>query len=73
MKIRNVAIAVAAISMAAAPAIAQASFERSTAPVEGESGAAGTSGILIALFAAAAAIAGIVIIADGGNDEPASP
>jgi len=72
MKLRNVALATAALSLAASPAIAEAAFERSNAPVEGESELAG-SGILIAVLGAAAVIGGIILIADNDDDEPASP
>lgn len=73
MKFRNLAAATAVVSLAASPAIAEASFARTSAPVEGESELEGGSGILIAVLAAAAIIAGIVIAADDGNDEPLSP
>ena len=72
MKIRNVVLATAALSLAASPAIATA-FERSSAPVDGENEIAGASGVLIAVLAAAAVIGGIVIIADNDDDEPTSP
>ncbi len=73
MKLRNVALATAALSLAATPAIAEAAFERSNAPVEGESELAAGSGILIAVLGAAAVIGGIILIADDDDDEPASP
>lgn len=73
MKIRNLALATAAVSLAASPAIAEVAFERSAAPVEGESNLEGGSGIIIAVLAAAAVIAGIIIVADDGDDAPASP
>lgn len=74
MKIRNVLAATAALSVAATPAIAQSvqADARVSAPVEGESdlgGEAGGTGIILALLAAAAIIAGIVIAADGDNDD----
>ena len=72
MKFRNLAVATAAISMAAAPAVAEANADRAVAPVEGQSELEGGSGLIIALLAAAAIIAGIVIAADGGDDEPIS-
>ncbi len=71
MKIRTLAAATAAVSLAATPAIAEASFDRSIAPVEGESELEGGSGIIIAILAAAAVIAGIIIAADG-DDDPVS-
>ncbi len=72
MKFRNIALATAALSLAASPAIAEAAFERSVAPVEGESELEGGSGILIAVLAAAAVIGGIIIIADNDDDDPVS-
>ncbi|MBV7259274.1 hypothetical protein [Erythrobacter crassostreae] len=74
MKFRNLALATAAVSLAASPAIAEAAFDRASAPVEGESELSGENGILIALLAAAAVIAGIIVIAsDDGEDLPTSP
>ena len=74
MKFRTLAAATAVVSLAASPAIAEATFDRSTATVEGESemGEGGGSGIIIALLAAAAIIGGIVIAADSGDDNPIS-
>ena len=72
MKLRNVALATADLSLAAAPAVAEASFDRSSAPAEGES-LEGGSGIIIAILAAAAIIAGIIIAADGDDDDAVSP
>ena len=69
MKLRNLALATAALSLAASPAIAEAAFDRSSAPIEGESEAAGGSGILLGLLAAAAVIGGIIIIADDDDDD----
>lgn len=73
MKIRNLALATAALSLAASPAIAEAAFERSVAPLNGESELEGSGGIIIGVLAAAAVIGGIIIIADDDDDEPASP
>ncbi|WP_427969193.1 hypothetical protein [Altererythrobacter sp.] len=73
MKFRKIAAATAVVSLAASPAIAEAAFSRTAAPVEGESEIGGGSGILIAILAAAAVIGGIIIAADGGDDEPVSP
>ncbi len=74
MKIRNLVLATAALSLAASPAIAEAAFERSVAPVEGESeiGGAGGSTLLLALLGAAAVIGGIIVIADGDDDDSIS-
>ncbi len=65
MKFRTLAAATAAVTLAAAPAVAQ--FERSAAPVEGEAELGGSS-LLIGLLAAAAVIGAIIIIADGDDD-----
>ncbi|GAA4051800.1 hypothetical protein [Parerythrobacter jejuensis] len=71
MKFRNVLAATAALSLAAAPAVAEASFARTAAPVEGESEAGG-SGIVIGILAAAALIGGIIIAAGGSDNDPVS-
>lgn len=70
--------AVAAASLVSAPVLAQAvqpvsSVERTGAAVESESDLEGGSGIIIAILAAAAVIAGIIIAADGSEDTPTSP
>lgn len=70
MKIRTIALATAALSLAASPAIAQAAFDRSIAPIEGESELEG-SGLLLAILGAAAVVGGIIVIAD--DDDPTSP
>lgn len=74
MKFRNLFAATAAMSMAATPVLAQSA--PAVAPATGENefgGEAGGSGIIIAILAVAAIIASIVIVADGGDDEPISP
>lgn len=74
MKIRTLALATAAVSLAASPAIAEAAYDRANAPVEGESELmGGGSSIILALLAAAAIIGGIIIAADSGEGAPASP
>ncbi|OGS51426.1 MAG: hypothetical protein A3J40_03205 [Erythrobacter sp. RIFCSPHIGHO2_12_FULL_63_10] len=72
MKFRTLAAALAVVSLAASPAIAESAFSRATTSVEGESELGG-SGTLIALLAAAAIIAGIYFAVDGGSDNPVSP
>ncbi|MHA7819208.1 MAG: hypothetical protein ACX930_06145 [Erythrobacter sp.] len=72
MIIRNIALAAAALSLAASPAIAEAAFDRSSAPLEGESEAAGGAGVLLGILAAAAVVGGIIVAASD-NDAPASP
>lgn len=72
MKSRNLLAATAALSLAASPALAQtsANVDRISAPVaQDESDLEGGSGILIALLAAAAVIAGIIIASDGSDDD----
>ena len=73
MTFRNIALATAAVSLAAAPAIAQADFARAAAPVSGDSELEGGSGVIIGVLAAAAIIAGIIIAADGDDDDGVSP
>jgi hypothetical protein len=72
MKFRTLAAAAAAITVAATPAIAEASFDVAAAPVSGKSKLEGGSGTILAILAAAAIIAGIVLVADGGSDAPVS-
>ena len=72
MKFRTLAAALAVVSLAASPAIAESAFNRAASSVEGESELGG-SGTLIALLAAAAIIAGIYFAVDGGSDNPVSP
>ena len=49
MKIRTLAVAAAAMSLASAPAVAEISLDRSAAPVEGESEIGAAAGVLGAL------------------------
>jgi len=74
MKLRSAVLATAALSLVAAPVFAEASFDRTVAPAEGEE-LEGTSGILIAVLGVAAVVAAIIIIADDDDDddEPVSP
>tara|TARA_B100000678_G_scaffold207727_1_gene175315 strand:+ start:2734 stop:2952 length:219 start_codon:yes stop_codon:yes gene_type:complete len=71
MKARNILAGTAALTLAAAPAIAQVDLDRAAAPVAGESDATGT-GIVLGVLAVAAIIAGIVIAADDSEDFPVS-
>jgi hypothetical protein len=69
MKMKTLFAAAAASSLAIAPVALNAeSFDRTVAPVAGESELEGENGILIAILAAAAVIAGIIIIADDDDD-----
>jgi len=75
MKFRNLLAATAAVSLAASPALAQtsANVDRTSAPVQNESELEGDgSGVILAILAAAAIIAGIIIAADGKEDSPLS-
>ena len=69
MKFRSALAAMAAVSLAAAPAVAEGNFASVSAPVEGESEVGGGSGsIVLGLFAAAAIIGGIIIaVSDDEN------
>lgn len=67
MKLNRFVITSVAISLVAAPAVAQVSFGRSIAPVAGESELEGRSGLL-AVFGAAAIVGAIVLIADDDDD-----
>ncbi|MAK99938.1 MAG: hypothetical protein CL807_03185 [Citromicrobium sp.] len=71
MKARNILAGAAALTLAAAPAIAEVNLDRAAAPVAGESEATG-AGIVLGILALAAIIAGIVIAAQGGDDVPTS-
>ncbi|ABC62414.1 hypothetical protein [Erythrobacter litoralis] len=71
MILRNVLAATAALSLAAAPAVAEASFARASTPVEGESEAGG-GGALLGIFAAVAIIGGIIIAASGDDNDALS-
>lgn len=72
MKLRALALGAAALSLSAAPVVAEASLDRTTAPVEGEN-LEGTTGIIVIVLGAAALIAAIILIADDDDDEPVSP
>ncbi|RDC59314.1 hypothetical protein HME9302_00501 [Alteripontixanthobacter maritimus] len=73
MKVRNVLAATAALSLVAAPAIAQADVAVAPAVETNELGnnEDGT-GVILALVAAALVIAGIIIVADGDDDDALS-
>ncbi len=75
MKFRTIALATAALSLAATPAIATVAFERSSAPSEDASEIEGSgTGLIAGLFAAAAVIGGIIVISDNEQDDaPVSP
>jgi hypothetical protein len=71
MRLKTIALGTAAAAMASAPVLASSlSAERSDAPVANEAELGG-DGMIIGILAAAAVIAGIIIIADG-DDDPVS-
>jgi hypothetical protein len=72
MKIRGALAALAAVTLAAAPAVAEGEFSRVSAPVEGTSEAGGGSGAVVLAIGALAAIIGGIIIAAGSDDTPIS-
>ncbi len=72
--------AVAAASLVSAPVFAQAQQPVSSTSEAARTGAnasgedlEGGSGVILAVLAAAAVIAGIIIAADGSDDTPTSP
>jgi hypothetical protein len=69
MKLRNFAIAAAALGLAAAPVAAEA--VRDATPVENANALKGNSELFYVL-GAAAIIAAIIAVASGGNDDPIS-
>ena len=83
MRFGKISLAViAAASLVSAPVVAQtapaaksatAQVERAGANLQDENKLEGGSGIIIAVLAAAAIIAGIVIAADNEEDTPTSP
>lgn len=69
MNLRNLAAATAALSLMAAPAVAQT--ERASAPVSEESEMGGSS-VVLAILAVAAIIAGILIFVSDNDDDSVS-
>lgn len=70
MKVRNIAAVAAALTLVASPAVAQA--ERVSAPVSDESEMGRGSGLILAILAVAAVIAGIIILVDNNEDDSIS-
>ncbi|WP_299191463.1 hypothetical protein [uncultured Erythrobacter sp.] len=73
MKIRTIALAAGALSLMASPAIAEAAFERASAPLEGESELEGNASYLFAILGAAAVVGGIIVASSNDDDTPTSP
>jgi hypothetical protein len=72
MKLGKLSIGIAAIALAAAPALAQAIFVPAIAPLDGEeSELSGTGEIIVGVLVATAVVGGIVALAS--DEEPASP
>ncbi len=71
MKFRNLAAAAAALSLAAAPVVAQTAPQRTASPTEEASSIDGVDWILVAL--ALGLIIAAIIIATKNNDDPVSP
>jgi hypothetical protein len=75
---KKAAISLAATSMALAPVVASAApaptldAARATSTVDGQSALEGSSSWILALLALAAVV-GLVLITDGGDDNPTSP
>lgn len=73
MKLGKLSIGIAAIALAAAPALAQAVFVPAIAPLNGEeSELSGTGAVIVGLLGVGAVVGGIIALS-GGNDEPVSP
>jgi len=68
------AAAVAALTLTTSPVLAQATVDRSVAPIEGESelGGRGSSSLLL-ILAIVLFGAGIYFLVDNDDDEPNSP
>jgi|GEM_PF-782410 len=71
MKIRTMAAAAAALSLVAAPAVAEVSFDRAAAPIQSEDNLEGSNGVLLGVAAVGLMLTGILIATDviGGDDE----
>lgn len=71
MKIRTMAAAAAALSLVAAPAVAEVSFDRASAPVEGEDGLEGSGGAILGVLGIGLIVTGVLVATDviGGDDE----
>ncbi|MEZ5708273.1 MAG: hypothetical protein R3E02_02665 [Blastomonas sp.] len=83
MKVRTFAAAMAAFAMTASPVLAQAAKQdaqtetqvtrASASEKEANEGRGGSTGIILAILAAAAIIGGVAVAAGNKDDSPASP
>jgi hypothetical protein len=72
MKLGKLSIAVAAVALAAAPALAQAAFTPAIAPLNGEESEVGGAGKVILGVVALAAVVGGIIAASDSDEGPIS-
>lgn len=73
MRISKLTFGLAALALVAAPAIAQSSLAPAVAPLSGdEQGASEGTGLIVGILGFSAIIGGVIIAADGGDDEPLS-
>ena len=69
MNVKKVLAGVAAMSLVAAPAVAQSAMAPALAPLSGDESALSGSGALLGALAVAAVVGGIIIIADDNDNE----
>jgi len=69
MSAKKFAIGLGALSLVAAPAMAQAAMAPALAPLTGEENSVGGESIVIGVVAAAAIIGGIILIADDNDNQ----
>lgn len=72
MLIWNASLATAAAALAFVPAVASAQSADRAAPAVSQDENMEGSGVIIAVLAVAAVIAGIIVAVDGGDDAPVS-
>lgn len=80
MNLKGIFMAMTAFALVAAPTMASAApvatplTQPAPETIQGDNALAGGSGFIVAIFAAAAVIAGIVVVAKySGKDKPNSP
>lgn len=73
MKLKNVALASAAVTLVIAPAMAQAApVDRTGAPAAGESELRGNSSLILAAIAVIAIVVGIILLTGDDDDDSVS-